>query len=108
MFINCTPHVITVLSLDGLTTVLSLPKGSVIPRVSAESKVVTEVGGVPLTSVVYGQVENLPVEQPGVYLVVSGKVRDALPSRRDLCSPGELVRDTQGNPKGCLGLVVNT
>lgn len=38
--------------------------------------------------------------------VVSALVRLALPYRRDLASPGPLVRDADGQPVGCRGLEV--
>ena len=77
-FMNLTPHSVKILSLDGLTTVLELPappKGQVFPRVSAETRVVSNVDGVPLTSVQFGKVEDLPELQHGIFLIVSALVQ---------------------------------
>lgn len=49
---------------------------------------------------------NLEYEE-GIYLLVSAMVREALPLRKDLVSPGQLLRDDDGNVIGCLGLVGN-
>jgi hypothetical protein len=111
MFINCTPHELSVYSMDGKTKVLFLQapfSGASIPRVKAETSIVSVHGLVELTHTTYGEVSGLPPYIPGVYLVVSGMVRSALPTRLDLVSPGELVRDMMGCPIGCKGLVVNT
>lgn len=50
------------------------------------------------------RLEELPAEEAGVALVVSALVRLAVPHRRDVFSPGELVRGTDGQPVGCRGL----
>lgn len=106
MFVNLTPHTINVCSPSG-EQILALPPSGEVARVTSASVPEAEVEGVTLNRVVYGQVEGLPAPQPGVWLVVSGLVRMAAPDRKDLCSPGELVRGPNGQPIGCRGLVVN-
>jgi hypothetical protein len=61
----------------------------------------------PLVRGTYGQVIDLPDQQEGVLLVVSALVRAALPGRRDLASPADLVRDTVGRVLGCRALEVS-
>ena len=46
-------------------------------------------------------------EQPDVLLIVSAMVRQALPDRKDLASPGDLVRDENGAVIGCGNLIIN-
>lgn len=76
-------------------------------RVSCESRKVDTIEGVDIYENVYGEVTGLPEFKEGVYYVVSAMVRQALPHRKDLLSPGQLIRNEQGQPIGCLGLVRN-
>ena len=50
-----------------------------------------------------GEATPLPGATEGVFMVVSGMVADCS-FRRDLVSPGPLVRDDKGKPIGCRGL----
>ena len=52
----------------------------------------------------YGQVEGLPDPKPGVGYIVSQIVAQALPERRDLFFPGDLLRDKDGNIIGYKNL----
>lgn len=101
---NLTPHALHVHSGD--TTKTFAPSGTVA-RVSSTSVQVGDLDGVPLFNTTFGQVQDLPAQQDGVLLVVSALVRSALPDRKDLASPGDLVRDGNGNVVGCKGLIVN-
>ena len=106
MIINLTPHGITVLGSSGETLAVLPPSGQVA-RVSVTREVAGEVAGLPVYRSQFGSVVGLPEENPGVALVVSALVRLALPGRRDLFSPGELVRGADGQPVGCRGLEGN-
>lgn len=103
-----TPHAITILNMEK-EVVLQLPKPEIIslPRVSVDTKVVDNVLGVPVLDTVYGSVTDLPEEEKEVILIVSALVRLALPHRKDLASPGQLVRDDKGLPIGAQGLSMN-
>ena len=101
MIINMTPH--SVVIVDGPTLA---PSGQVA-RVSATSVPVGEVDGVKIVRTTFGEVVGLPESKEGVFLVVSALVRGALPSRTDLLSPGDLVRDEKGNVVGCRNLIGN-
>lgn len=100
--INCTPHPISIIDNNG-ETILALPKGEQVPRVQ---QVVTIMMGmdnvegangiVPMTTNVFGEVENLPDPQPDTFFVVSRMVLSACPDRDDLLVPNEIVRDEQG------------
>ena len=67
-------------------------------------------GMIQIFAVEYGEVSGLPepeteteTEDPIVF-VTSGMVNASVPQRRDVTSPGELVRDADGKPIGCKGL----
>ena len=101
MFVNLTPHVIS-------GSNWSITPSGVIARVSSTTKVVEKqlIGDnvVDIVETSFGEVENLPEEQPGVYLVVSALVRLAAKNRHDLLSPGEQVRNAAGQVVGCKNL----
>ena len=105
-FINCTPHPITLLGSDN-EVVMTLPKGEVVPRLSQSTKEVDVVEGVSITETSFGEIQDLPEPKEGVLLIVSRLVLTACPSRKDLVVPNELVRDSNGNIKGCKSLARN-
>jgi len=96
--LNLTPHPIGVRAADGTDTIIppAAPKGGE-PRVGNAPGVA--LADHPLAGLVAvhspdetGEVVNLPAPQPGVFLVVSGMVGDALRargiSRPDVLVPG--------------------
>ena len=103
---NLTPHEVVVLD-NGGTVVVRLPPSGTVARCAATAAVAETVDGVTFYTTTYGGVTGLPAPAPGVRYVVSMLVRQAAPARRDLCSPGELVRGPDGQPVGCRGLVLN-
>ena len=52
-----------------------------------------------------GALTGLPEQREGTLLIVSTLVAEACPHRGDLVSPGDLVRDADGQPIGCTCLV---
>jgi len=103
--VNLTPHAVTLHGIDGSVT---LPPSGAIARLA--------VTRFPLTSVVIdgvtlevnrptmGAVSGLPDDNyPDVLYVVSALVAEAV-RRRDLVSPGELLRDSAGVIIGAKGL----
>jgi len=110
MLKNLTPHEVKIFKLNGTTPDLDvvIEAGGAVARVSCEYiKVDKKVNGIDLYRPVFGEVTGLPEYSDGVYLLVSAMVREALPLRKDLVSPGQLLRDDDGNVIGCLGLVGN-
>lgn len=110
MLKNLTPHEVCIYDMIGTTPDLNLviEAGEEVARVSCEYvKVDKKVEGVDLYRTVFGEVTGLPAYEEGVYLLVSAMVREALPLRKDLVSPGQLLRNDEGNVIGCLGLVGN-
>ena len=110
MLKNLTPHEVKIFKLNGTAPDLDvvIEAGEEIARVSCEYiKVDKKVDDIDLYRPVFGEVTGLPEYSEGVYLLVSAMVREALPLRSDLVSPGQLLRDDDGNVIGCLGLVGN-
>lgn len=121
MIINATPHKITLVSKQGVEQdskkqflaetveiLKEIPPSGILPRVSMTNSPTGEIDGIPVESVVYGEIEGLPEFQDGVYYIVSGLVAAAAAKvgRTDCLAPGALVRD-KNNPAiilGCLFL----
>lgn len=55
-------------------------------------------------SAVTPSVVGLPARQQDVLLIVSRMVAAALPQRRDLVFPYDVMRDSEGHPIGCRAL----
>lgn len=110
MLKNLTPHEVKIFKLVGTVPDLDLviEAEEEVARVNCEYvKVDKKVDGIDLYRPVFGEVTGLPEYEKDVYLLVSTMVREALPLRSDLVSPGQLLRDDDGNVIGCLGLVGN-
>ena len=110
MLKNLTPHEVKIFKLNGTASDLDvvIEASDTIARVSCEYiKVDKKVDGTDLYRPVSGEVTGLPDYEEGTYLLVSTMVREALPLRSDLVSPGQLLRNDKGEVIGCLGLVGN-
>ena len=103
--VNCTPHIINIIVGD---KVIDLAPSGVIPRVSVKSELSESIlisgTEVPVYQDTYGELNDLPEQQEGTFLVVSRLVAAAAKGRNDLLVPGSLVRNEQGQPIGCKGL----
>jgi hypothetical protein len=97
--INLTPHDINVI-VDGDVTVIR--RDGTVARVNQISTVVDKINGIPVSVVRFGDVVGLPDPVPGVIWIVSALVKQAV-NRSDVVSPGELVRNSDGNVIGCKG-----
>ena len=125
MLINCTPHSIHIVSnqnvdqdpktktyvtsIDKLVILQKLDPSGILPRVRMEEMSVGEIDSIPIKKTQFGEIENIPAEQEGVLLIVSGLVAKAGKEigRNDLLAPGALVRNKE-NPSevlGCLYLI---
>ena len=100
---NLTPHVVIIHVGENRVEIPSTG----VARCKATSTKIGECNGIPLQSTVFGEVSDLPTQEDGVLLIVSALVRQALPSRGDLASPADLVRDDKGQIIGCRALDVN-
>jgi hypothetical protein len=106
--VNRTPHVVRILvdplmgrSVDLVRTIEpTFPT----PRTATAREAVSVIDGIPIDRVIYGGVVDLPPPEPGVFLIVSLMVAQAVPQRKDLLVPGEVVRDAAGGISACKGL----
>ena len=62
------------------------------------------IDGIRTSYTVFGEPEGLPDFKDGVFYVVSQLVKSALPNRKDLLVPAEVVRDEKGQIIGCKSL----
>ena len=103
--VNCTPHVINVVVGD---KVIDLAPSGINPRVSVKSELSESIlisgTEVPVYQDTYGELNDLPEQQEGTFLVVSRLVAAAAKGRNDLLVPGALIRNEAGQPIGCKGL----
>jgi hypothetical protein len=124
--INATPHSIALVSRRGVEQdskkqfiaeaeaveiLREIPPSEILARVSMVNLPAGEIDGIPIESVIYGEIEGLPEPQEGVYYIVSGLVAAAATKigRVDCLAPGALVRDKSnpGTILGCLFLQVS-
>lgn len=107
--VNLTPHAITI---NGHTGRVVIPPSGAVARVEpapdpAGDDIITVDGvTVRVAGQRLGQAVGLPEPEDGVMFIVSLPVASALAGRRrDVVSPGPLVRDENGQPVACDGLV---
>ena len=117
MIINATPHTITLVSNQGVEqdskkqflaetveVIKSIPSSGILPRVSMSNSPAGEIDGIPVETVIYGEIEGLPDADGETFYIVSGLVAAAATKqgRTDCLAPGALVRD-ETNPSSILG-----
>ena len=100
--INLTPHTINVYD-ENHNHVIDIQASGTVARVDAIKKVVGNVNNIPLFETAYGEIVNLPEPSSNTMYIVSGLVKASCPERDDLLQPGELLRDDEGRPIGCVG-----
>ena len=105
--INCTPHVINVLTEEGI---IDFPTSGIVPRVSVTRTQVGTINNIPVYGTVLGEIENLHEPVEGIIRIVSMMIAEhpSVKYRDDLIYPGELVRDESGKPIGCKGFTVRS
>lgn len=104
-FLNLTPHTINILDRND-QEVMVIPAYGVIARCQQREEIVMTIEGIDVSRQNFGDVECLPEPQENIYYIVSRLVAMAAPDRHDLLIPGPLVRDENGQPRGCRGLSV--
>jgi hypothetical protein len=107
--VNLTPHPVTLVSE---TRTLTLHPTGHVARVAVTQTAIPPVVladgfQVAASAPTFGDVVGLPAPASGVVFVVSALVRNAVPDRLDVASPGDLVRDDAGNVLGCRELQFN-
>jgi hypothetical protein len=90
VIINLTPHDVVMLCQGGM--VRTYPASGIVARCAMTATPIGEVDGCIIKQTAHGEVRNLPPYEVGVYYIVSGLVRAALPHRVDLLTPGGQVR----------------
>ncbi|MDY6856731.1 MAG: hypothetical protein SWO11_18890 [Thermodesulfobacteriota bacterium] len=100
--INMTPHPVNILDQTG-AEIVSFPSAGQV-RLQMATVDVGYINKIRLTKTVYGEPEGLPERRPGTYCIVSQMVKSALPDRKDLLVPSEVVRDDSGRIIGCRSL----
>lgn len=100
--INMTPHPIVILDEKNELKRTFQTEGLI--RLKSEVKRVEEIEGVPISSTLFGEPEGLPDYEVGTFFIVSQLIKSALPGRKDLLVPAEVVRDENGNIIGCRSL----
>lgn len=104
MLVNLCPHPID-LYINGVLNSTILPSGT-IARCEQKQEYVETWLLIPITRQTFGKVTGLPAPKEGVRYIVSSRVADACPDRKDLVVPGPAVRDENGNQIGCEGFSV--
>ena len=104
MVINKTPHAVIILN-EKNEVIRTYDKCDEPIRLQA--KIVKDEplpDGTPTTKTEFGSPEGLPEYSNGVYYIVSQIVKNALPQRKDLLVPAEVVRGEDGTIYGCKSL----
>lgn len=100
--INLTAHTIT-----EVTTGIAIPTSGRIARVKTKTRKIGDVLGFPIFNSEISEIEGIPDEEEGVTYIVSVLIMKACPERKDLLSPGNIVRNENGQPIGCVGFKSN-
>lgn len=69
-------------------------------RVILERKLAGAADGILIYRLAPDEIVSLPGPKPGTYYIVSKKVAQACPERKDLIFPGAVVRDADGHIVG--------
>lgn len=115
--VNLTPHEVVIHHYGYVTNyryVTTIAPSGVVARVAQETWAVrtawdaaSQTQCIPLVRSEYGPVEGLPEPVEDTIYIVSSMVRLAMPTRSDIASPADLVRDETGKIIGCKGLEIN-
>lgn len=98
-YVNLTAH-----TINEVTSGMSIPTSGRVCRVKATTVKIKEHVGIPLYSTEFGEVEGLPEPVTGVMYIVSALALNAIDSSRTDCvAPGNLQRNENGQPVGCVG-----
>lgn len=103
MIINMTPHAVHMLGTTN-EVIREYPASGQTIRLASGTEVVGSIEGTPLSKTVFGEATGLPEYENGTFYIVSQLVKSALPERRDLLVPAEVVRDDKGVIVGCRSL----
>ena len=119
MIINCTPHDVLIYGAtscmlqDGRPYIREegeehpeslrvYPAAKAPARAILEHKLAGAVDGILIYRWSTEDIVNLPEPKPGTFYIVSKKVAQVCPERKDLIFPGTLVRNESGDVVGCV------
>lgn len=105
--INKTPHAVYILR-DDSSILRVFPKSTGMIRLTEDTQDIDNIDGIPISTTVWGETQDVPEEKEGTYYIVSQLVKNALPLRKDLLVPKGVVRDDQGNIIGCKRLDIGS
>lgn len=100
--INLTPHALNVTTKNN--EVVTIPADGRVARVATTQKEVDTLNDISIYQTKYNDVIDLPEPAENTFYIVSKITQDACKNRDDLLSPGNLIRDKEGNITGCEGL----
>jgi hypothetical protein len=103
--VNCTGHRINIYDPTGYQLLKSIEPSHFKARIKFDYQQVCNEGI--LMTMVTRTVVDLPDQQEKTIYIVSAMVREFLPSRKDLSSPGNTVK-IKDCKIGCKGLVENS
>ena len=98
--VNLTPHDLNI--YDGENLIETITPDERGPARCTRSQVqIGEIDGVPIFTVKFGEVENLPEPEENTVYFVSLATANGAPDRTDLVCANEVLRDESGRPYGC-------
>lgn len=106
MLINKTPHAIHIADESG-SIIREIPPTPPACRVASKAVNRDPIDGVSIVDTVFGEIENLPAPEDGVWYIVSQIVIAASNGRPDLLRPDSgptAIRDADGKMVACRAL----
>lgn len=104
--VNLTPHAIVIAKQDG--SQITVSPTTPAARVQQQHVLLHAIDDIPVSHVVYGQVEHLPDPQPDTIYVVSAIVAQQCRDRDDVLAPdtgATAIRDGAGQIVAVRGFV---
>ena len=102
MLINLTSH-----TVNEVTTGVAIPMSGRVARAKTKTVRDNEFCGFPIFKSIVHTIEGLPEPKEGVMYIVSSLVLSACPDRKDLLAPGNVLKDENNRPVGCVGFRSN-
>lgn len=99
MFVNLTPHVVTLVDGEG-EVLLAIEPEETAARCAVLREIAFTADGVQVNRSVFGEIQGLPEPVEGTWYIVSRIVAEAA-QRQDLLIPDETVRNSEGQIVGC-------
>ena len=98
-FVNLTAH-----SITEVTSGKTFPPSGRVTRVKSSTTKVDEHFDCPIYTSTFGEIDGLPEPKEGTMYIVSSLALNAVPTdRTDVVAPGNLQRDENKLPIGCIG-----